>query len=92
MKEPCVPIVCMDGPRKGRTYYFPASTQEFQLNTLVPGSAEAVYYGAPLSGYAGFIHRVYMMWGANAPPYGAYIERVTTGDNQVHEWRGFRRC
>lgn len=76
MKEPAVPIVCMDGIRKGRVYYFPASQREFQINTLVPGSAEAAFYGAPLSGYAGFVHKIYTMWGSGVRV--AYHDRVTT--------------
>lgn len=70
------PVVCMDGVRKGRVYHWPEGTREFQINTLVPGSAEAAFYGAPLSGYAGFIYKVYVMWGTGV--LVAFHDRVTT--------------
>lgn len=69
-----IEVYCIDGIRKGRVYSWPAGTQHFQINTLMPGSDTAAYYGAPLSGYAGFIYKVFAFWGSGR--YGARFDRL----------------
>lgn len=57
------PVICIDGVRKGRIYYWPEGTREFQINTLIAGSVWTAYCTGMTSGYGGFIYKVYMMWG-----------------------------
>lgn len=56
-------VICLDGPRKGREYYFRDNQREFGITSLVPGSAEAAFNGAPLSGYGQYIYKVIAVWG-----------------------------
>jgi len=67
-------VRCLDGIRKGRDYYWPEGTTEFQINTLIPGDVWSVYNGGGVSGYGGYIYKVYRMWGM--PAYGAFFERL----------------
>lgn len=69
-----VRVVCLDGIRKGREYWWPEGTTEFQINTLMPGSVVGAYHGDRLSGYGGYIYKVYRMWGM--PAYGAFFDRL----------------
>jgi hypothetical protein len=56
-------IYCIDGPRKGRAYEFPAGTQVFQILSLVPGDVDEAYYGGYTSRYGAYIYKVVTMWG-----------------------------
>jgi hypothetical protein len=41
-------IVCLDGPREGREYFFPDSSRQFQVTAIRPGIPETAfqpYYG-----------------------------------------------
>lgn len=83
MPDPIAPgfmrVVCLDGPRKGREYYFKLDTTDFGITSLVPGSVQAVYYhGAAVSGYGQYIYRVVSVWGMSpwTRNYGAVFERL----------------
>lgn len=61
------PIMCIDGPRKGRQYIWPKGTCIFQVITLRPGSVEDAYNGGRVSGYGAALYRVCSMWGTRQP-------------------------
>lgn len=66
-------VVCCDGIRKGREYWWPEGTTEFQINTLIPQDVIKAY-GGETSGYGGYIYKVYRMWGMDA--YGGFFDRL----------------
>lgn len=68
------PIICIDGPRKSRIYVFPVGTTQFQINSLVPGNDYDVYYGGRMSGYGGYIYKVFAFWGSGC--WGATFDRL----------------
>lgn len=56
-------VICIDGPRKGREYWWPEGAKEFQISTLIAGSVWTAYCTGMTSGYGGFIYKIYTMWG-----------------------------
>lgn len=71
-------VVCLDGPRKGREYYFPLGKTEFGITSPVPGDARAVLEGGRVSGYGQYIYNVRAVWGMSAMTrnFGAFFERL----------------
>jgi hypothetical protein len=51
-------IICIDGPKKGREYFFPEEVRQFQVNAVKPDfSLGGMGY------FVGVIYRTYHMWG-----------------------------
>ena len=71
-------VVCLDGPRKGREYYFPEGKTEFGINSPVPGDVTAVLNGGRMSGYGQYIYNVRAIWGLSAATrnFGAFYDRL----------------
>lgn len=70
-------VITLDGPRKGREYYFKADTREFGINSPVPQDVMAAYYGE-VSGYGQYIYRVVAVWGLSpvTKTYGGLFVRL----------------
>lgn len=71
-------VVCQDGPRKGREYYFRDGVPEFGINSPVPGDVRAVYEGGRMSGYGQYIYKVVAIWGASywTKTYAGMFDRL----------------
>jgi hypothetical protein len=76
--------VCLDGPRKGREYYFPLGQPEFGINTPMMGDVSKAFDGT-LSGYGQYVYKVVAIWGLSLQTrnFGAFYDRTAYKDPQA---------
>lgn len=73
----------IDGPRKGRDYYFKLGQLEFGINTPMCGDVRHAFNGT-MSGYGQYIYKVVAFWGASqwSRVYAGVYERTAYNDPQ----------